>query len=400
MTQNTNSVFYDRISAELADIDAQGLTKPERVIASRQGPVISVNGRDVLNFCANNYLGLAGDERVTQAGIKAMEKWGAGTASVRFICGTLEIHKELERAIADYLGFEDTILFAAAFDANGGIFEPLFTEADAIVSDSLNHASIIDGVRLCKAKRYRFATSDMADLEAQLKQARADGAREIIIATDGAFSMDGYIAKLKDIRALADQYGALIMVDDCHATGFLGEKGRGSYAWNEVEVDFVTGTFGKALGGAMGGFICAKADVVALLKQRARPYLFSNALAPAVCGSSLEAIRIAAGEEGDALRAQLFANAARFRSAMTAAGFTLQPGEHPIIPVMLGDAKLAQDMAARMLELGVYVIGFSFPVVPRGQARIRTQMSAAHTFEQIDAAVAAFTTAGKELGVI
>ena len=392
--------FYDRISAELTDIDAQGLTKPERVIASRQGPVISVNGRDVLNFCANNYLGLAGDERVTQAGIKAQEKWGAGTASVRFICGTLEIHKELERAIADYLGFEDTILFAAAFDANGGIFEPLFGAEDAIVSDSLNHASIIDGVRLCKAKRYRFATSDMADLEAQLKQARADGAREIIIATDGAFSMDGYIAKLKDIRALADKYSALIMVDDCHATGFLGPQGRGSYAWNGVEVDFVTGTFGKALGGAMGGFICAKANVVALLKQRARPYLFSNALAPAVCGSSLEAIRIAAGEEGDALRAQLFANAARFRSAMTAAGFTLQPGEHPIIPVMLGDAKLAQDMAARMLELGVYVIGFSFPVVPRGQARIRTQMSAAHTFEQIDAAVAAFTQAGKELGVI
>ncbi|WP_292081849.1 MULTISPECIES: glycine C-acetyltransferase [unclassified Brevundimonas] len=400
MTQSTNTAFYDRISAELTDIDAQGLTKPERVIASRQGPVIAVNGREVLNFCANNYLGLAGDERVTQAGIRAMQKWGAGTASVRFICGTLEIHKELERAIADYLGFEDTILFAAAFDANGGIFEPLFGAEDAIVSDSLNHASIIDGVRLCKAKRYRFATSDMADLEAQLKQARADGAREIIIATDGAFSMDGYIAKLKDIRALADQYGALIMVDDCHATGFLGEKGRGSYAWNEVEVDFVTGTFGKALGGAMGGFICARANVVALLKQRARPYLFSNALAPAVCGSSLEAIRIAAGEEGDALRAQLFANAARFRSAMTAAGFTLQPGEHPIIPVMLGDAKLAQDMAARMLELGVYVIGFSFPVVPRGQARIRTQMSAAHTFEQIDAAVAAFTQAGKELGVI
>jgi glycine C-acetyltransferase len=400
MTQSTNTAFYDRISAELTDIDAQGLTKPERVIASRQGPVISVNGREVLNFCANNYLGLAGDERVTQAGIKAMQKWGAGTASVRFICGTLEIHKELERAIADYLGFEDTILFAAAFDANGGIFEPLFGAEDAIVTDSLNHASIIDGVRLCKAKRYRFATSDMADLEAQLKQARADGAREIIIATDGAFSMDGYIARLKDIRALADQYGALIMVDDCHATGFLGDKGRGSYAWNEVEVDFVTGTFGKALGGAMGGFICAKSNVVALLKQRARPYLFSNALAPAVCGSSLEAIRIAAGEEGDALRAQLFANAARFRSAMTAAGFTLQPGEHPIIPVMLGDAKLAQDMAARMLELGVYVIGFSFPVVPRGQARIRTQMSAAHTFEQIDAAVAAFTQAGKELGVI
>lgn len=394
------ATFYDRVSAELADIDAQGLTKPERVIASRQGPVIKVAGRDVLNFCANNYLGLAGDERVTQAGIRAQEKWGAGTASVRFICGTLEIHKELERAIADYLGFEDTILFAAAFDANGGIFEPLFGADDAIISDSLNHASIIDGVRLCKAKRYRFATSDMADLEAQLKQARADGAKEIIIATDGAFSMDGYIAKLKDIRALADQYNALIMVDDCHATGFLGPQGRGSFAWNDVEVDFVTGTFGKALGGAMGGFICAKSNVVALLKQRARPYLFSNALSPAVCGSSLEAIRIAAGEEGDKLREQLFANAARYRKAMTEAGFTLQPGEHPIIPVMLGDAKLAQDMAARLLELGVYVIGFSFPVVPRGQARIRTQMSAAHTFEQIDQAVAAFTTAGKELGVI
>ena len=379
------TTFHDRIAAELADIDAQGLTKPERVIASRQGPVIEVAGRKVLNFCANNYLGLAGDERVVQAGIKAQERWGAGTASVRFICGTLEIHKELERAIADYLGFEDTILFAAAFDANGGIFEPLF--GAEIVSDSLNHASIIDGVRLCKAKRYRFANSDMADLEAQLKQARADGARDIIIATDGAFSMDGYVAKLAEIRALADQYDALIMVDDCHATGFMGDKGRGSYAHCGVKVDFVTGTFGKALGGAMGGFICATAPVVALLKQRARPYLFSNALSPA-------------GEEGDALRQQLFANAARYRAAMTEAGFDLLPGEHPIIPVMLGDARLAQDMAARMLELGVYVIGFSFPVVPRGAARIRTQMSAAHTFEQIDQVVAAFKTAGKEFGVI
>jgi len=392
--------FHGRVRAELADIEAQGLTKPERVIASRQGPVIRVGGRDVLNFCANNYLGLAGDERVVQAGIRAQEKWGAGTASVRFICGTLEIHKELEQAIAGYLGFEDAILFAAAFDANGGIFEPLFGAEDAIVSDSLNHASIIDGVRLCKAKRYRFANSDMADLEAQLKQARADGARDIIIATDGAFSMDGYIAKLKDIRALADRYDALIMVDDCHATGFLGPQGRGSYAHHGVKVDFVTGTFGKALGGAMGGFICATTPVVQLLKQRARPYLFSNALSPAVCGSSLEAIRIAGGAEGDGLREQLFANAARFRAAMAQAGFTLLEGEHPIIPVMLGDAKLAQDMAARMLELGVYVIGFSFPVVPRGQARIRTQMSAAHTFDQIDQAVAAFTQAGKELGVI
>ena len=395
-----SSSFYDRVRADLADIEAQGLTKPERVIASRQGPVIRVGGRDVLNFCANNYLGLAGDERVTQAGIRAQEQWGAGTASVRFICGTLEIHKELERSIADYLGFEDSILFAAAFDANGGIFEPLFGEEDAIVSDSLNHASIIDGVRLCKAKRYRFATSDMDDLEAKLREARAAGPRNIVIATDGAFSMDGYIAKLNEIRVLADRYDTLIMVDDCHATGFLGPQGRGSYAHHGVEVDFVTGTFGKALGGAMGGFICARSEVVSLLKQRARPYLFSNALAPAVCGSSLEAIRIAGGEEGDALRTQLFANAARYRAAMSEAGFTLQPGEHPIIPVMLGDAKLAQDMAARLLELGVYVIGFSFPVVPRGQARIRTQMSAAHTFEQIDRTVAAFTTAGRELGVI
>jgi glycine C-acetyltransferase len=394
------AAFHDRVAAELADIDAQGLTKPERVIQSRQGPVIQVGGRSVLNFCANNYLGLGGDQRIVDAANAATERWGGGTASVRFICGTLEIHKELERAIADYLGFEDTILFAAAFDANGGLFEPLFGAEDAIVSDSLNHASIIDGVRLCKAKRYRFATSDMADLEAQLKQARADGARDIIIATDGAFSMDGYIAKLDQIRTLADQYGALVMVDDCHATGFLGPQGRGSYAHCEVKVDFVTGTFGKALGGAMGGFICATKPVVELLKQRARPYLFSNALAPSICGASLEAIRIAQGAEGDALRTQLFANAERFRSAMQAAGFNLLPGQHPIIPVMLGDAKLAQAMAARMLELGVYVIGFSFPVVPRGQARIRTQMSAAHTFEHIDQAVAAFTTAGKELGVI
>jgi glycine C-acetyltransferase len=394
------ATFHDRIAAELADIVAQGLTKPERVIQSRQGPVIEVGGRQVLNFCANNYLGLAGDERVVRAGIKAQQQWGAGTASVRFICGTLGVHKELERAIADYLGFEDAILFAAAFDANGGIFEPLFGAEDAIVSDSLNHASIIDGVRLCKAKRYRFANSDMADLEAQLKQARADGAREIVIATDGAFSMDGYVAKLDQVRALADRYGALIMVGDCHVTGFMGERGRGSFSHCGVSVDFVTGTFGKALGGAMGGFICATGPVVQLLKQRARPYLFSNALSPAVCGSSLEAIRIAGGEEGDALRTQLFANARRFRAAMTEAGFDLLPGEHPIIPVMLGDARLAQDMAARMLELGVYVIGFSFPVVPRGQARIRTQMSAAHTFEQIDQAVAAFTTAGRELGVI
>ena len=396
--------FYQRILAELVDIDDQGLTKPERVILSRQGPEIRVRTeggtRKVLNFCANNYLGLAGDDRVTQAGIKAAEVWGAGTASVRFICGTLDIHKKLERAIADYLGFEDAILFAAAFDANGGVFEPLFGEQDAIISDSLNHASIIDGVRLCKAMRFRFANSDMGELEDRLKEARAAGARNIIIATDGAFSMDGYIAKLDEIRALADRYDALIMVDDCHATGFLGPQGKGSFAHHNVQVDIVTGTFGKALGGAMGGFVCARNEVVALLKQRARPYLFSNALAPAVCGSSLEAIRIASGQEGDALREQLTANARRFRDGMAAAGFNLLPGQHPIIPVMLGDAKLAQEMASRLLNEGIYVIGFSFPVVPRGAARIRTQMSAAHEPRHIDAAIAAFTKVGRDLGVI
>ncbi|NEX93759.1 glycine C-acetyltransferase [Caulobacter sp. 17J65-9] len=399
--------FYGRVRSELADIDAQGLTKPERVITSRQGADIRVKlpgggEREVLNFCANNYLGLAGDERVTCAAIEASERWGAGTASVRFICGTMDIHKQLERAIADYLGYEDSILFAAAFDANGGVFEPLLGEEDAIVSDSLNHASIIDGVRLCKAKRYRFANSDMADLEAKLAEAKAAGARQIMIATDGAFSMDGYIAKLDQLCALADQYDALVMVDDCHATGFLGPQGRGSGAWNGVEkrVDIVTGTFGKALGGAMGGFICARKEVVDLLRQRARPYLFSNALSPAVCGASLEAIRIAAGSEGDALRKKLFDNAARFRAGMAAAGFKLLEGEHPIIPVMLGDAKLAQDMAAKLLEEGIYVIGFSFPVVPRGAARIRTQMSAAHEPHHVDAAIAAFTKVGRELGVI
>jgi glycine C-acetyltransferase len=394
--------FYARVQAELASIDDQGLTKPERVISSRQGPEIKVGGRDVLNFCANNYLGLGGDERVARAAIAATERWGAGAASVRFICGTFEIHKELEASIAAYLGFEDSILFAAAFDANGGVFEPLLSEDDAIVSDSLNHASIIDGVRLCKAKRYRFANSDMNELEDRLKEAKAAGARQIMIATDGAFSMDGYIAKLDQVCALADKYDALVMVDDCHATGFLGPKGRGSAAWNKVEgrVDIVTGTFGKALGGAMGGFVCARKSVVDLLRQRARPYLFSNTLMPSVAGASLEAIRISNGDEGDLLRARLAANAARFRTAMSAAGFTLLEGEHPIVPVMLGDAKLAQAMAGDLLTEGVYVIGFSFPVVPRGSARIRTQMSAAHEPEHIDRAVAAFTKVGQKLGVI
>jgi len=389
--------FYAKVRETLAEIDGTGLTKPERVIASRQGAWITVNDadgktRDVLNFCANNYLGLGGDARVAEAAAKAARDYGAGMASVRFICGTQVLHKQLEAAIADYLGYEDAILFPAAFDANGGLFEPLLDEHDAIISDSLNHASIIDGVRLCKAKRYRFPNGDMTALQENLKQARADGAKSIVIATDGVFSMDGHIANLKAITALADQYEALVMVDDCHATGFLGPKGRGSAAFHSVEgrVDFLSGTFGKALGGAMGGFVCAKKDVVALLKQRARPYLFSNALAPAVCGAALEAIRIARSDEGDSLRNQLFDNAARFRAGMTREGFDLVPGEHPIVPVMLGDARLAQTLAAQLLHEGLYVIGFSFPVVPRGQARIRVQLSAAHTPDTVDHAVAAF----------
>ena len=397
--------FYSRVRNTLDEINSQGLTKPERVILSSQGPEIEVRGRDgetrrVLNFCANNYLGLGGDPRVARAAEAASERWGAGLASVRFICGTQEIHKELEAAISDYLGFEDAILFAAAFDANGGVFEPLLTEEDAIVSDSLNHASIIDGVRLCKAKRFRYAAGDMNDLEGQLKAAREGGARSIMIATDGVFSMDGHIAKLKEITALADRYHALVMVDDAHATGFLGPQGRGAAAFCGVEgrIDILTGTFGKALGGAMGGYICASQEVVALLRQRARPYLFSNALAPAVCGASLEAIRIARGAEGEELRQRLFANAALFREGMQRAGFNLQPGEHPIIPVMLGDARLAQEMAARLLDAGIYVIGFSFPVVPRGQARIRTQMSAAHTPEQVDRATDAFRRVHNQMG--
>ncbi len=385
--------FYNRVRATLDEIEAGGLTKPERVISSRQGPEITVGGKSVLNFCANNYLGLGGDARVSEAAAKAARDFGAGMASVRFICGTQTLHKQLEAAIADYLGYEDAILFPAAFDANGGLFEPLLDDKDAIISDSLNHASIIDGVRLCKAKRYRFPNGDMGALEDNLKQARADGARSIVIATDGVFSMDGHIADLGAITALADKYDAMVMVDDCHATGFLGPQGRGSAAFRRVEgrIDFLSGTFGKALGGAMGGFICARKEVVALLRQRARPYLFSNALAPSVCGAALEAIRIARSAEGDTLRARLIDNAARFRAGMTAAKFDLVPGEHPIVPVMLGDARLAQTMAAQLLEEGIYVIGFSFPVVPKGLARIRTQLSAAHSGEQVDRAVAAFT---------
>jgi glycine C-acetyltransferase len=396
--------FYARLRETLDEIEAAGLTKPERIIVSHQGAAITVKDtggktRDVLNFCANNYLGLAGDGRVSEAAAKAARDSGAGMASVRFICGTHSLHKELEAAIADYLGYEDAILFPAAFDANGGLFEPLLDEKDAIISDSLNHASIIDGVRLCKAKRYRFANGDMTALEDSLKSAKADSARAIVIATDGVFSMDGHIADLGTITALADKYQALVMVDDCHATGLLGPKGRGSAAFRNVEgrVDFLSGTFGKALGGAMGGFVCARREAVALLRQRARPYLFSNALAPAVCEASLAAIRIANSQEGDMLRTRLFENAARFRGGMAAAGFDLLPGEHPIVPVMLGDARLAQNMSAQLLEEGVYVIGFSFPVVPKGRARIRVQLSAAHGNAHIDHAIKSFARVRDQL---
>ena len=396
--------FYTHIATELTEIENEGLYKRERLITGAQTAEIDVTAdnetSEVLNFCANNYLGLADSPKLVAASKDAMDAYGYGMASVRFICGTQTQHRELEKAIADWLGFEDSILYAACFDANGGLFEPLFGPEDAIISDALNHASIIDGIRLCKAKRYRYKTSDMADLEAQLKQARADGTRYIVIATDGVFSMDGTIAKLDEIVQLKLKYDALLMVDDCHATGFLGAGGRGSAAFCGVEgqVDFLTGTLGKALGGAMGGFTCARENVIAMLRQRSRPYLFSNSLAPSLVGASLTAIDLA--KTGHELRTRLFENAARFREGMSAAGFMLPDGEHPIIPVMLGDANIAQEMAAQLLDEGIYVTGFFFPVVPKGKARIRTQMSAAHTPAHIDRAIAAFTKVGKELGVV
>lgn len=397
-----DSAFYQRLENELEGLRAEDLFKPERVLASPQAGEVRVDGRTVINLCANNYLGLADDRRIVEASVAATREWGAGLASVRFICGTQEIHKQLERRIADFLGFDDAILFAAAFDANGGVFEPLLGEADAIVSDTLNHASIIDGVRLSKARRYRYATNDMDALEATLVQARQEGARTILIVTDGVFSMDGTIAQLDAIAGLAARHDALVMVDDCHATGFVGEGGRGTPAYRGVEgrIDIVSGTFGKALGGAMGGFIAARQPVVDLLRQRARPYLFSNALTPAVCGASLAAIDIAASADGEARRARIRANAESFRSRMAAAGFELLPGEHAIIPVMLHDASLAQKMAAGLLDAGVLATGFSFPVVPRGKARIRTQMSAGHSPEQVERAAAIFADVGRKLGVI
>ncbi|QNL18831.1 glycine C-acetyltransferase [Hyphobacterium sp. CCMP332] len=399
-----SDAFFKHIRETLNEIEAEGLFKRERVIASQQFSEIDVqhDGQTdhVINFCANNYLGLANRPELIDAAKDALDEYGFGVASVRFICGTQTVHRELEKAIADFTGQEDAILYAAAFDANGGVFEPLLEAEDAIISDALNHASIIDGVRLCKAKRFRYANSDMDDLETQLKAADAAGARHKLIVTDGVFSMDGYIANLKGICDLAEKYGALVMVDDCHAHGFMGAKGRGTPEHCGVmgRVDIITGTLGKALGGAMGGFTAARKEVIALLRQRSRPYLFSNSLAPSIAGASLKALEMVA--DGDDLRARLFENAKRFRKGMTEAGFDLLPGEHPIIPVMLGDAALSQKMANRLMEEGVYVIGFFYPVVPKGKARIRTQMSAAHTPEQIDRAIAAFTKVGKELGVI
>jgi glycine C-acetyltransferase len=396
--------FYARVDETNQEIKAQGLEKRERLITSAQGPEIDVvhNGKKIraLNFCANNYLGLADNRDIVRAAQTTMDEYGFGMASVRFICGTTDLHRKVEAEIASFFGYEDSILFAACFDANGGVFEPLLEGDDAIISDALNHASIIDGVRLSKAKRYRFANSDMNDLEKQLVQAKADGARTKLVVTDGVFSMDGYIARLKDICDLADRHGALVMVDDCHASGFMGAGGRGtpSHCGVEGRVDILTGTLGKALGGGMGGYICAKANVVSLLRNRARPYLFSNALTPALLGAAMKTFEIV--RASDDRRAQLFRNARRFRDGLTKAGFRLLQGEHPIIPVMVGDAKLAQDMAQALMDENVYVTGFSFPVVPRGQARIRTQMCAGHTDAHVDRAVAAFTKVGKALGVI
>ena len=390
-----------RYAEELEQIRAQGLFKSERIITSPQSAEIELaDGRTVLNFCANNYLGLADHPDIIAAAKDALDTHGFGMASVRFICGTQDLHKQLEKTIADFFGTEDTILYAACFDANGGLFEPLLDENDAIISDALNHASIIDGVRLCKAKRYRYANCDMADLEAQLKQAKADGARSIMITTDGVFSMDGFIAPLDEIAALAKRYGALVHIDECHATGFLGRTGRGSAEVKGVmdQIDIFTGTLGKAMGGALGGFTTARREVIELLRQRSRPYLFSNSLPPHVVAAGIKAFEMLSSA-GD-LREKLAQNTRYFRERMTAAGFDIKPGTHPISPVMLYDAPLAQKFASRLLEEGIYAIGFFFPVVAKGQARIRTQMSAAHTREHLDRCIDAFTRIGKELGVV
>ena len=389
------------LQQELVNIEEAGLFKSERIIATSQDAVIKlIDGTEVLNFCANNYLGLSNHPRVVKAAKKTLDTHGFGMSSVRFICGTQDIHKELERTIADFHQTDDTILYAAAFDANGGVFEPLLTSEDAIISDSLNHASIIDGVRLCKAKRFRFANNDMIDLETQLQAAIEAGSRFKIIVTDGVFSMDGYVAEIGKICDLADKYDALVMVDECHATGFIGKTGRGSIELREAlgRVDIITGTLGKALGGAMGGFTTGRKEIIELLRQRSRPYLFSNSLAPTIVGASLEVFKML--DESTELRDRLEENTTYFKDGLRNAGLPFNDGESAIVPVMLGDARLSQNMANRLLEEGIYVIGFFFPVVPKGAARIRVQLSAAHTKEHLDRALAAFEKVARELGVI
>lgn len=390
-----------QIEAELQELKTNGLFKEERIITSRQGASIATTkAKEVYNFCANNYLGLSGHPAVMQAAKDAIDTHGFGLSSVRFICGTQDIHKELEHKIAQFVGCDNAILYAAAFDANGGLFEPLLNEHDAIISDQLNHASIIDGIRLCKAERYRYQNNDMNDLEKCLKEARAKGVRRILIATDGVFSMDGIIAQIDQICDLADRYEAMVMVDECHATGFIGRTGRGSAEHNNAygRVDIITGTFGKALGGASGGFTASKPAIIELLRQRSRPYLFSNTLAPAIVGASLKVLDMIS--QSTALRDKLEQNTAYFRNGMVDAGFDIIPGVHPIVPVMLYDAKLAQNMSKLLLEEGIYVIGFFYPVVPQNKARIRVQVSAGHDIHHLDKAIAAFTKVGKQLGVI
>ena len=392
--------FYAQINQQLADVKAEGLYKSERVIVSPQQTAIQVNNQEVINFCANNYLGLANHPELVSAAQQGLADHGFGMASVRFICGTQDIHKKLEASLSEFLGTEDTILYSSCFDANAGLFETLLDAEDAIISDALNHASIIDGVRLCKAKRFRYANNDMADLETQLIAAKAAGARNIMIATDGVFSMDGVIANLQGVCDLADKYGALVMVDDSHAVGFMGENGAGTHEFHNVvdRIDIITGTLGKAMGGASGGYTSGKKEVIDWLRQRSRPYLFSNSVAPAIVSASLRVLDLLA-ESGE-LRERLWDNAVHFRARMTEAGFTMAGADHAIIPIMLGDAKVAAEFAERSLAKGIYVVGFSFPVVPKGQARIRTQMSAAHTREQLDKAIDAFIEVGKEMNII
>ena len=394
------SQFQPKLKKELDSIKEQGLYKTERIIETPQAAKIKANGREVINFCANNYLGLSSHPDVIKAAHETLDKWGYGMSSVRFICGTQTIHKTLEEKISRFLGTEDTILYAACFDSNGGVFEPLLTEKDAIISDSLNHASIIDGVRLCKAMRFRYNNNDMKDLEEKLKEAKDKGAEQILICTDGAFSMDGVIANLKGICDLADKYQAMVMTDECHCTGFLGKTGRGSIEVNDVigRVDIITGTLGKALGGAMGGFTSGRKEIIAMLRQRSRPYLFSNSLAPSIVGASIKVFDLLS--ETTELRDKLEENTKYFREKMTEKGFDIKPGIHPIVPIMLYDAKLSQDMAAKLLDEGIYVIGFFYPVVPKDQARIRVQISAAHSKEDLDKCIEAFTKIGKELKVI